>query len=123
MAEVLCVYRQVKILKKAAAAPKKNKPSDAVAIISYDEKPGRRFREDRDERQFTASRDDGTLLEEDDASFVPGDRLALSHTHQSVKEPRLAKLVLQTFSTQNLLSAHVQQNVQHFVQRDSPDMP
>src|SRR5450432_937227 len=40
MAEVLCVYRQVKILKKAAAAPKKNKPSEAVAIISYDEKPG-----------------------------------------------------------------------------------
>src|SRR6202795_1597676 len=39
MAEVLCVYRQVKILKKAAAASKK-KPSDAVAIISYDEKPG-----------------------------------------------------------------------------------
>src|SRR5579859_6235674 len=40
MAEVLCVYRQVKILKKAAAAPKKNKPSEAVAIISCDEKPG-----------------------------------------------------------------------------------
>jgi transposase len=40
MAEVLCVYRQVKILKKAAAAPKKKKPSEAVAIISYDEKPG-----------------------------------------------------------------------------------
>ena len=39
MAEVLCVYRQVKILKKAAAVSKK-KPSDAVAIISYDEKPG-----------------------------------------------------------------------------------
>ena len=39
MAEVLCVYRQVKILKKAAAAAKK-KPSKAVAIISYDEKPG-----------------------------------------------------------------------------------
>jgi hypothetical protein len=39
MAEVLCVYRQVKILKKAAAAGK-NKPSEAVAIISYDEKPG-----------------------------------------------------------------------------------
>jgi hypothetical protein len=37
MAEVLCVYRQVKILKKAAS---KKKPSDAVAIISYDEKPG-----------------------------------------------------------------------------------
>src|ERR1700681_1580520 len=39
MAEVLCVYRQVKILKKAAAASKK-KPNEAVAIISYDEKPG-----------------------------------------------------------------------------------
>jgi transposase len=39
MAEVLCVYRQVKLLKKAAVASKK-KPSDAVAIISYDEKPG-----------------------------------------------------------------------------------
>lgn len=38
MAQVLCVYRQVKILKKAAAA--KRKPADAVAIISYDEKPG-----------------------------------------------------------------------------------
>jgi transposase len=37
MADVLCVYRQVKILKKAAAASKKQK---AVAIISYDEKPG-----------------------------------------------------------------------------------
>src|SRR6202047_1209798 len=40
MAEVLCVYRQVKILKKSAAVSKKNKPSDAVAIVSYDEKPG-----------------------------------------------------------------------------------
>ena len=40
MAEVLCVYRQVKILKQAAAAAKKKRPSDAVAIISYDEKPG-----------------------------------------------------------------------------------
>jgi transposase len=37
MADVLCVYRQVKILKKAAAASKK--PAK-VAIISYDEKPG-----------------------------------------------------------------------------------
>jgi transposase len=33
MAEVLCVYRQVKLLKKKP-------PSDAVAIVSYDEKPG-----------------------------------------------------------------------------------
>jgi hypothetical protein len=39
MAEVLCVYRQVKIIKETAAASKK-KPSDAVAIVSYDEKPG-----------------------------------------------------------------------------------
>jgi transposase len=39
MAEVLCVYRQVKILEENAAALKK-KPSDAVAIISYDKKPG-----------------------------------------------------------------------------------
>src|SRR5207249_6541516 len=39
MAEVLCVYRQVKILKKAAAASKK-KPGKPVAIVSYDEKPG-----------------------------------------------------------------------------------
>jgi DDE superfamily endonuclease/Homeodomain-like domain len=39
MAEVLCVYRQVKIIKETAAAAKQ-KPDDAVAIISYDEKPG-----------------------------------------------------------------------------------
>jgi transposase len=39
MAEVLCVYRKVKLLKKESAATKK-KPSDAVAVISYDEKPG-----------------------------------------------------------------------------------
>jgi len=39
MAEVLCVYRKVKLLKKAAARSKEN-PTDAVAIISYDEKPG-----------------------------------------------------------------------------------
>jgi transposase len=42
MAEVLCVYRQVqvlkKVLKKAAAKPKK--PGKPVAIVSYDEKPG-----------------------------------------------------------------------------------
>jgi transposase len=37
MAEVLCVYRKVKVLKKAAT---KEKPSEAVAVISYDEKPG-----------------------------------------------------------------------------------
>jgi transposase len=42
MAQVLCVYSTVKVLKKAAAtATKKNKkPSDAIAIVSYDEKPG-----------------------------------------------------------------------------------
>src|SRR6202042_1554536 len=39
MAEVLCVYREVKIIKETAATSKK-KPSDAVAVISYDEKPG-----------------------------------------------------------------------------------
>src|SRR5712672_3757166 len=39
MAEVLCVYRTVKLLKETAAAAKQ-KPSDAVAIVSYDEKPG-----------------------------------------------------------------------------------
>jgi hypothetical protein len=41
MVEVLCIYRQVKILKQVAAAAKKKKePSEVVAIISYDEKPG-----------------------------------------------------------------------------------
>src|SRR3981189_1523135 len=39
MAEVLCVYREVKIIKETAAASKK-KPSEAVAIVSYDQKPG-----------------------------------------------------------------------------------
>jgi len=39
MAEVLCVYRQVKLIKETAAAAKQ-KPSDAVAIVSCDEKPG-----------------------------------------------------------------------------------
>jgi transposase len=34
MAEVLCVYRKVKLLKK------REQPSDAVAFVSYDEKPG-----------------------------------------------------------------------------------
>lgn len=38
MAEVLCVYREVEVLKKAAAKSKRRgKP---VAIVSYDEKPG-----------------------------------------------------------------------------------
>src|SRR5712664_3045037 len=42
MAEVLCVYREVQVLKKAAAKAKKtsNKPCKPVAIVSYDEKPG-----------------------------------------------------------------------------------
>ena len=40
MAEVLCVYRQVEVLKKVAAVVEEAKPSDAVAIVSYDEKPG-----------------------------------------------------------------------------------
>jgi hypothetical protein len=39
MAEVLCIYREVRLLKKAAAVSKKE-PNDAVAVISYDEKPG-----------------------------------------------------------------------------------
>jgi transposase len=39
MAEVLCVYREVKLIKEAAAAAKQ-KPRDSVAIVSYDEKPG-----------------------------------------------------------------------------------
>src|SRR5882724_6063329 len=38
MAEVLCVYREVQVLKKAAAKPRK--PSKSVAVVSYDEKPG-----------------------------------------------------------------------------------
>jgi transposase len=38
MAEVLCVYRKVKLLKKAARL--KRKPNERVAIVSYDEKPG-----------------------------------------------------------------------------------
>ena len=37
MAEVLCVYREVQILKRTAA--KSNKPNQPVAIVSYDEKP------------------------------------------------------------------------------------
>ena len=39
MAEVLCVYREVRLIKKKAAAAKRE-PSDAVVIVSYDEKPG-----------------------------------------------------------------------------------
>jgi transposase len=38
MAEVLCVYREVALLKEAAPATSEQGP--AVAIISYDEKPG-----------------------------------------------------------------------------------
>src|SRR4030088_1382692 len=41
MAEVLCVYREVQVLKKAAAKAKRSKKSrKPVAIVSYDEKPG-----------------------------------------------------------------------------------
>jgi transposase len=42
MAEVLCVYREVQMLKKAAAKAKKKakKPGKPVTIVSYDEKPG-----------------------------------------------------------------------------------
>src|ERR1700745_148786 len=38
MAEVLCVYREVQVLKKAAA--KSKQAGKSVAIVSYDEKPG-----------------------------------------------------------------------------------
>jgi transposase len=38
MAEVLCVYREVELLRQSAAARESEAP--AVAIISYDEKPG-----------------------------------------------------------------------------------
>src|SRR5437879_6434822 len=38
MAEVLCVYREVQILKKTAARSKKSRKP--VTIVSYDEKPG-----------------------------------------------------------------------------------
>ena len=38
MAQILCVYKEVEILKAAAASAKE--ASDAVAIVSYDEKPG-----------------------------------------------------------------------------------
>jgi transposase len=37
MAEVLCVYREVQVLKKAARS---KKPGEPVTIVSYDEKPG-----------------------------------------------------------------------------------
>ena len=37
MAQVLCVYREVQVLKKATKSKKPGKP---VAIVSYDEKPG-----------------------------------------------------------------------------------
>ena len=38
MAQVLCVYREVALLKQAAAASKE--PDKPVAVVSYDEKPG-----------------------------------------------------------------------------------
>jgi transposase len=40
MTEVLCVYREVQVLKKAAAKAKTKKPGKPVTIVSYDEKPG-----------------------------------------------------------------------------------
>ena len=41
MAEVLCVYREVQVLKKAARSKISSKKSKKpVAIVSYDEKPG-----------------------------------------------------------------------------------
>jgi transposase len=41
MAAVLCVYREVQVLKKVAAKKEKSKTSrKPVAIVSYDEKPG-----------------------------------------------------------------------------------
>src|SRR5215510_13785548 len=43
MAEVLCVYREVQVLKKTAAKSKRarsKKSGKRVAIVSYDEKPG-----------------------------------------------------------------------------------
>ena len=38
MAEVLCVYREVAVLKEAAAA--ETEPRKPVVVVSYDEKPG-----------------------------------------------------------------------------------
>jgi hypothetical protein len=38
MADVLCVYREVELLKQSAAAGEGQTP--AVAIVSFDEKPG-----------------------------------------------------------------------------------
>ena len=46
MAEVLCVYREVQVLKRAAA--KSSKAIKRVAIVSYDEKPGIQARRPRD---------------------------------------------------------------------------
>jgi len=41
MAQVLCVYSKVNLLKKAAAtAARKQEADEAVTVISYDEKPG-----------------------------------------------------------------------------------
>jgi len=54
MAEVLCVYKEVEILKEAAAG----EPDQKVAVVSYDEKPGTRATFARDheyERHGTLS--------------------------------------------------------------------
>ncbi len=40
MAEVLCVYREVALLREADAAPSGGKDRKMIAILSYDEKPG-----------------------------------------------------------------------------------
>ena len=40
MAEVLCVYREVTVLKELAADTKRRKCNKQIAVISYDEKPG-----------------------------------------------------------------------------------
>jgi transposase len=40
MTEVLCVYREVAILKKKAATAASKSPGKPMAIVSYDEKPG-----------------------------------------------------------------------------------
>src|SRR5665647_1050460 len=53
MAEVLCVYRKVKLLKKAAARSKR-KPNQRVAIVSYDEKT--RYSGDCDDVPRSAAR-------------------------------------------------------------------
>ena len=91
MAEVLCVYREVQVLKKAAAKAKKRskKSRKPVAIVSYDEKP--EFRQSRPQRRIvpgtyaTFSRDHefkrhGTL------SLLAGIDLLTGKVHALVKD-------------------------------------